>query len=299
MREKIQILNQFPLKIIALLTMTIDHIGVFLYDSSNFPVGSFAYGMGHVFRCIGRLSFPLFILMLAEGLRKTHDRLNYVLRFAVLWGLITVAEVVLYLVEPSLAIAGQAFTDLLCYALFIYLIEHKNKPIRILALLPLAYMIISYSSDVSEWWCYLNGSTSVWSGFFPDFLRGGYTIYGFLMFLGIYYAPVVVDYFFKKTVGDMKDEMSEWTSEASKQGLTNMLSATSILAFTLVFWLIERSTGIGNLGMETQSWCVLSCLLVACYTGKRGWDAKWFRWFEYLFYPVHLVLIFGVFALFF
>ncbi len=299
MREKIQILNQLPLKIIAMLTMTIDHIGVFLYNMGNFPIGSVAYNLGHIFRCIGRLSFPLFIFMLAEGLRKTHDRLNYVLRFAVLWGLITFAEIILYFIDPSLAIAGQAFTDLLCYALFIYLIEHKNKPIRLLALLPLGYMVLSYSCDASEVWCMMNGQISAWSSFFPEFLRGGYTIYGFLMFLGIYYSPVAVDWFYKKTLGDMKDKMSEWTSGPKYQGLVNMLSSTSILVFTLLFWLFEKTTGLWNLGMEIQSWCVISCLLIACYNGKRGWDAKWFRWFEYLFYPVHLVLIFGVFTLFF
>lgn len=299
MREKAQFLNQFPLKVFALLTMFIDHMGVFLQDLSYFAYGSLAYQIGKVFRCIGRLSFPLFIFMLAEGLRKTHDRLNYVLRFAVLWGLITAAEIVLYFIEPSLAIAGQAFTDLLCYALFIYLIEHKNKPIRILALLPLGYMILSYSCDVSEWYAAIHGQVSMWSQFLPGFLRGGYTIYGFLMFLGIYYAPVIVDWFYKKTIGDMKEEMKEWTSGPKYQGLVNMLASTSIIAFTLIFWLFQKSTGIGNLGMDTQSWCVLSCILIYFYNGKRGYDAKWFRWFEYLFYPVHLILIFGVFTLFF
>lgn len=299
MRDKVQFLNQLPLKITALLTMFIDHTGVFLQNPAYFAYGSLGHQIGKVFRCIGRLSFPLFIFMLAEGLRKTHDRLNYVLRFAMLWGLITAAEVILYFIEPSLAIAGQAFTDLLSYALFIYLVEHKNKPLRILSLLPLGFIVLSYSCDVSEWYALIHGQTSVWSQFLPGFLRGGYSLYGFLMFLGIYYSPVIVDWFYKKTLGDLKDQMTEWTSGPKYQGLVNMLASTSIIAFTLIFWLFQKSTNIGNLGMDTQSWCVLSCILIYFYNGKRGWDAKWFRWFEYLFYPVHLIVIFGVFTLFF
>ena len=77
MREKSQVLSEFWIKILAILTMTLDHIGAFIVDSDwtvNFPTNGVAYGVGYVFRCVGRLSFPLFAFMLAEGMRKSHEQ---------------------------------------------------------------------------------------------------------------------------------------------------------------------------------------------------------------------------------
>lgn len=59
------------LKIVALLTMTIDHIGVHLITAPEVYL---------VFRSIGRLSFPLFCFLIAEGYRHTSSRTRYFLR---------------------------------------------------------------------------------------------------------------------------------------------------------------------------------------------------------------------------
>ena len=59
------------LKLIALLAMTIDHIGLFLI-----PGNSLLY---YLSRCIGRLAMPIFSWMIAEGCRYTKNRLRYLL----------------------------------------------------------------------------------------------------------------------------------------------------------------------------------------------------------------------------
>ena len=53
------------LKIFALVCMTIDHIGLYLMDNS-YPM-----------RAIGRLAFPIFAYMIAEGCKYTHNRTRY------------------------------------------------------------------------------------------------------------------------------------------------------------------------------------------------------------------------------
>lgn len=75
------------LKVIALVTMTIDHVGLLLMD--NFQP----------FRMIGRLAFPLFAYMIAEGCRYTKSKRNYFLR---IFGLGFLCQVVYYLTEHSL-----------------------------------------------------------------------------------------------------------------------------------------------------------------------------------------------------
>ena len=50
------------LKLIALVTMTIDHIGMQLFPRVR------------LLRIIGRLAFPIFAYMIAEGCRYTRNR---------------------------------------------------------------------------------------------------------------------------------------------------------------------------------------------------------------------------------
>ena len=163
MKEKFQFLQQFPIKLLAIVFMTLDHIGAMMTDPTRFAIGSSAYTVGFVFRCIGRLAFPLFVFFLAEGLNKTHDRLNYVLRLALMWGGITLFEIILQAIRPDAVIPAEAFTDLLMYALFIYFIEHKKAPMKLLAIVPLAYIGLSYACDLSEGYAALNQMTSQWS----------------------------------------------------------------------------------------------------------------------------------------
>ncbi len=63
-----KILSNFDLKIIAIITMTIDHIGAIMYPNID------------IFRIIGRISFPIFAFLLVEGFKHTSNKLKYFLR---------------------------------------------------------------------------------------------------------------------------------------------------------------------------------------------------------------------------
>ena len=68
-------LNRNQLKIIALITMLIDHIGIVFFSNMV------------AFRVIGRISFPIFAFFIAEGLHYTRDKFKYTSRifiFAIL-----------------------------------------------------------------------------------------------------------------------------------------------------------------------------------------------------------------------
>lgn len=66
--QKPQILNGFTLKLIAIITMAIDHIGACLFPNALW------------LRCIGRISFPIFCFLLVEGFLHTHNRPRYLIR---------------------------------------------------------------------------------------------------------------------------------------------------------------------------------------------------------------------------
>ena len=69
-------LSNFDLKILAIITMTIDHIGAIIYPNID------------AFRIIGRISFPIFCFLLVEGFKHTHNRFRYFIRL-LLFAIIT------------------------------------------------------------------------------------------------------------------------------------------------------------------------------------------------------------------
>ncbi len=75
------------LKIIALIAMTADHLGMVLFPELT------------VFRIIGRLAFPIFAYMIAEGCTYTKNRKHYL---GMMTGLAIVCQVVYFFAQGSL-----------------------------------------------------------------------------------------------------------------------------------------------------------------------------------------------------
>ena len=84
------------IKWIAILTMTIDHIGYYLFPSLLF------------LRVVGRIAFPCFLYTTVQGVRETHDFRKYLLRLVVT-GLVSM---------PITAQTGNVFNILFTLALF-------------------------------------------------------------------------------------------------------------------------------------------------------------------------------------
>ena len=68
----IGILSGNALKIIAAISMVIDHTGVIFFPDVL------------IFRIIGRLGLPIFAFMIAEGCRYTKNKLKYFLSLLIL-----------------------------------------------------------------------------------------------------------------------------------------------------------------------------------------------------------------------
>ena len=80
-------LTSNELKLIALVSMTVDHIGLFLFPQLK------------LLRIIGRLAYPIFAFMIAEGCRHTSNRLRY---FLCVFGLGVAVQVFFWFTRRSL-----------------------------------------------------------------------------------------------------------------------------------------------------------------------------------------------------
>ncbi len=103
-------MNRNVLKIIALLSMIIDHIGLLIFPNII------------LFRVVGRLAFPVFAFFVSEGLKFTKSRKKYVLTLLVCGLLTQIPYSFLY----SWYKLNIIFTFLVAI-LIIYLIEKNNK----------------------------------------------------------------------------------------------------------------------------------------------------------------------------
>ena len=115
------------LKIIALVTMTIDHIGAQLFPGIR------------LLRIIGRLAFPIFAYMIAEGCQYTHHRKKYLLSMS---GLAATCQLVYYFAMDSLYMCVLVTFSL--SILLIYAVDHGRKQGGAAWLAPLGLLTAVY-----------------------------------------------------------------------------------------------------------------------------------------------------------
>lgn len=77
---KKKMLSQEALKIIACVTMFIDHFGHAIVPCLPIPNMETVY---YICRCIGRIAFPIYCFLLCEGMAKTRDPGKYILRLGI------------------------------------------------------------------------------------------------------------------------------------------------------------------------------------------------------------------------
>lgn len=237
----------FGLKIIALVTMLIDHIGiVVLQPYLNAKIDSMGYDLSQLLnkvyaicRSVGRIAFPLFAFMLVEGFFHTRNRWKYLLRLAIF--------AVLSEIPFNLAIARSAFST------------EKQSVLITLTISFLMLIVLDYvrSRAFTEFWCgtltlaIIAAFTAI--GYF---LKCDYDFKGPLMIAGIYLL----------------------------YPLFNMYRFTFCISTGLMFFW-EWSKTIRNFPSS------LSPMLLCFYNGKKGRSLKYFF---YLFYPIHLILLYCI-----
>ncbi|MCS3284402.1 conjugal transfer protein TraX [Bacteroides salyersiae] len=95
-------LSGSALKVIAMISMVIDHIALYLLEH-----GTVLY---ETMRCIGRIAFPVFAFLIAEGFIHTRSRYRY---FFTLLGFAVISEIPRYLLNGADGTYNVMFTPAL------------------------------------------------------------------------------------------------------------------------------------------------------------------------------------------
>ena len=224
-------LTGFQLKLIALLIMFADHIGVFCPDM-------------FFLRNIGRIAFPIFAFMLSEGFQYTKNKTQYLLRLST-FALLSEIPFNIFL---SFSIFDGSKQNVLFtlsfsfFALFLYEKMHERKT-------PLCGLFAVIGIAV-----------------LAEIFRFDYGAYGVLLAFSF-----CSHYFWRGRRGDGK-----W------KGVSFLEKTDRFILPFLTLILFKQGL----------PWSLCSFVFLMMYGGERGRKMKYFF---YIFYPLHLLLISFVF----
>lgn len=220
------------LKLIAVITMLIDHIGAVVLARLLLAGegGETMYQVYYVMRTIGRMAFPIFCFLLVEGFEHTRDQKKYVLRLGIF---ALISEI-----PFDLALSSEVFLP-----------SYQNVFFTLFFGM-LTIMAFHAVEEKKEW----------------NFWQRG------ILLVGAVVAGMGIAWLFRTDY----DALGVWC--------------------ILMLYLFRKNRGMQILaGCLAFCWWELPALLafipIAFYNGKRGWNIKYIF---YLFYPVHLLILYLV-----
>lgn len=231
-------LSGSTLKIIAIITMFIDHIGAAIFENSTIAAYIMSKGestyliwglINLALRLIGRIAFPIFCFLLVEGFLHTSNVKKYALR---LGAFCLISEL-----PFNLAFFGELFHS-----------GHQNVFFTLLIGLLVLIGLKQFEGDglkngIPRMLCVIAGAL------LAILLKTDYAAFG---------VCVIVLFYLFRTRPVLRD-------------VTTML--------TLVICSFLEITGL------------FALIPIHMYNGKRGISMKYFF---YLFYPGHILLLYGV-----
>lgn len=242
----------FVLKLIAIITMLIDHIGAILYP------GNLKY------RIIGRLAFPIFAFLIAEGYSHTKDFKKYISRMFIF---AMISQIPFYLAfygngafesNQIMNYFRGNFNVLFTFLLALFAVwsyDNLDKTLSIVITFSLCFLATSLNVDYSFYgvllvyvFCVIKSKIGKIVGFFIVHLLYLWQSYGIITIAG---GALSVN-----TLAFMNTEM------------------TLVMLMPLA-----------------------SSILILLYNGKLG--NKSLKWFFYVFYPAHILILYLIKMYFF
>jgi hypothetical protein len=234
--QKTRILSNNALKIIGMVSMIADHVGAMFFPSVV------------ILRIVGRIAFPIFAFMIAEGARYTKNKIRY-LSVLALFALVIQLVYSFYAKNARLTIfCTFTFSVTLIYSLQLIKKVVFAKKLNVLHLILAIILFVFLTISIYQ----------VTKIRFVD-----YDFFGIL-------TPVLVSLFHFE--GEVKGFIKK---------LDNHLVSLLMLSIGLILIYFHFK--------QFQLYALLAIPILFFYSGKRG-KLK-MKYFFYLFYPLHLVLL--------
>ncbi len=264
-------MSSLTLKIIAIVTMVLDHVGYFIYGL-QIP---YSYELHLICRIIGRISMPIFCFMIAEGFRKTRDPYRYAARLALAALISEIPYNLCFWGSPiatgSLNVMFTLFFGLLGLIFYKLVLDKTKRPaVAVLTLIPICLAVHFLGADYS------------------------------------FYAPLFIFFFYLASPDTQNGRILTLIitlifgfREVMQYGLLRFVSIlTSLIPFVPTY----ESAGLTDWSC-VQIFAAAAALLLFFYNGKPGRRPEnklgqlAVKYSFYLFYPLHLIIIWIIFGI--
>lgn len=235
-------LSQEALKTIACLTMLIDHIGavivLVLCREMRSETLSEVY---RLMRLVGRMSFPIYCFLLAEGAARTRNPRGYGIRLAI--------GALLAELPYDLAFYGQ--------------LNWGKQSVMVTLLLGFCALSLMKRQEHILW----KLAVAVPFALAAKYLHTDYGANGIWLIL-----------------------LFALTRELPAKRLWQLLGIWFVFSpghRMVLNWL-------GGISLALQEWAILAIVPICLYNGEKRSHSKLLQWVFYLFYPAHLLALYGV-----
>lgn len=249
MKDKLSFLSSNGIKFIAAFCMLCDHVGYIFFPKVI------------AFRFIGRIAFPLFAFMIAEGCRYTRNKLKHFLTVALF---AFTCQLGLFIFDKDMGMSQInvfvtfTFSIIMIYALQAFYERLFSKDVK--AYEKIFFGIIFIATIFAVY--YISLYISFDYGFFGALIP---------LFASVFMLPGVCDIRWLKVLDNKY-----------------MHILTLGMGVSLMVFLSKKFVSI--------KWCALLSLVVLLfYSGRKGKLKT--KYFFYVFYPLHLVLLEGLYML--
>lgn len=251
-------LSSATLHIMAMCFMLLDHMWatVLAYDWMT---------------CVGRIAFPIFAFMLVEGFTHTRNLKKYMLRMLIF---AVIAEI-----PFNMMYGGQ----------FIYPMHQNVLWTFLLALCGM--WLMEKARKKNKLWL------SILACFGVSLLG---LILGYLLFVDYYGCGILTVFIFYFFDRNREDNFILNLLKNNKYKRTVWSVICLIGQFLCLYYInVEILGGFyynvnifgRNVELIQQSLALLALIPIWLYRGKQGYHAKWFKYFNYAFYPVHCLIL--------
>ena len=201
--------------------------------------------------CIGRLTFPIFAFLIVEGYFHTRNLKKYVQRLLLF--------AVLSEIPFNLAMGSSVIYPI-----------HQNVLWSFLIAIGLIYWNEKAKASRKLWQRILVGCVTVVLGY----------ILGIVTMVDFYHAgilTVLVFYFFRQ---------GKWWSYIGQFACLWYINMEMLGGFSYMITFMGQT-----LFVPRQGFALLALIPIWLYRGKKGYHSKWLQYFNYAFYPVHLLIL--------
>ena len=216
---------------------------------------------------------------------------KYIIRLTIPLVIILVFQIIMQYGFKTPYNYGNIYIDLILGALAVKALMDKRFYIKLLSLIPLLLGILSF-------FFYALGDYA-FAEYYPYYLRMQYWWYSIALII-LFYLSYPLS---KKVMNMMSLDASLYNGSNIERMIVNTLSVCFLMLVTIFQWIIGYILTINESPFTIfydyglQTYALFSGALILLYSGLRGYNAKWFKYFSYAYYPIHIIVIYGLFAL--